>query len=88
MFGVRVLCGRVAELVYAYASEAYPARVGGSSPLTPTQNENRSLLRLEAFCIVVQAIVRSQFLAGFYIAFRNERFSRVFRNHIWFSRVV
>ncbi len=26
----------VAELVYAYGSEPYPARVGGSSPLTCT----------------------------------------------------
>lgn len=26
----------MAELVYAYASEAYPARVGGPSPLTCT----------------------------------------------------
>ncbi len=28
--------GHVAELVYAYASGAYVARLGGSSPLMPT----------------------------------------------------
>ena len=31
------LSGRVAELVYAYVSEAYPVRVGSSSLPTPTQ---------------------------------------------------
>ncbi|MDB5187761.1 MAG: hypothetical protein JWO50_281 [Candidatus Kaiserbacteria bacterium] len=31
------LSGRVAELVYAYVSEAYGVILGGSSPLTPTQ---------------------------------------------------
>gem|GEM_PF-3843970 len=33
-----VLSGRVAKLVHAYVSEAYPARVGSSSLPTPTQN--------------------------------------------------
>ena len=40
---VRVFSGRVAELVYAYVSEAYPVRVGGSSPLTPTKYMNRGV---------------------------------------------
>ena len=31
------LCGHVAELVYAYDSESYPARVGSSSLPVPTQ---------------------------------------------------
>jgi 8-oxo-dGTP diphosphatase len=31
----------VAELVYAYGSEPYPARVGGSSPLICTKNSTR-----------------------------------------------
>ena len=32
----RQYSGHVAELVYAYASEAYVARLGGSNPLMPT----------------------------------------------------
>ena len=32
--------GHVAELVYAYASEAYPVRVGSSSLPMPTRNAN------------------------------------------------
>ena len=33
-----VLSGHVAELVYAYDSESYPARVGSSSLPMPTQD--------------------------------------------------
>ena len=35
---VRYAYGHVAELVYAYVSEAYPVRVEGSSPSMPTAN--------------------------------------------------
>jgi ribosomal protein S18 acetylase RimI-like enzyme len=39
--------GHVAELAYAYASEAYLARVGGSNPLVPTMfNLNEITIRL------------------------------------------
>ena len=35
--------GCVAELEYAYASEAYGAILGGSNPLTPTISQKKSL---------------------------------------------
>jgi hypothetical protein len=39
-FLIHFFSGRVAELVYAYVSEAYPVRVGSSSLPTPTKNVN------------------------------------------------
>ena len=35
-FGSLLYIAQVAELVYAYDSESYPARVGGSNPLLGT----------------------------------------------------
>ncbi len=60
-----LLCGRVAELVYAYVSEAYPVRVGSSSLPTPTQHINRvpifrcSPLSILSICIFYKVIRRS-----------------------------
>ncbi len=36
--------GHVAELVYAYVSEAYPVRVGSSSLPVPTWRKNGSIV--------------------------------------------
>ena len=38
---IRGFSGHVAELVYAYVSEAYPVRVGSSSLPMPTEFVNR-----------------------------------------------
>lgn len=55
------MIAQVAELVYAYASEAYPARVGGSNPLLGTKRnaERRFLIcaqkaMCEAHCVRVR----------------------------------
>lgn len=41
----------VAELVYAYASEAYGAILGGSSPLMRTYTEMAPLSGAISFCV-------------------------------------
>ena len=43
MRGKNARSGCVAELVYAYGSEPYPARVGSSSLPAPTRRETRSV---------------------------------------------
>ena len=45
---IYLLCGRVAELVYAYVSEAYPVRVESSSLFTPTQYVNMQNMQFES----------------------------------------
>ena len=52
--GVAVRYGHVAELVYAYVSEAYGAILGGSSPPVPTMNKRITIIIV---CIVLALTV-------------------------------
>src|SRR3989344_2582435 len=50
------LNGHVAELVYAYASEAYAARLGGSNPLVPTMRNTEAALKWITQLLVQESI--------------------------------